>query len=131
MGVTANRLLDDFGRKDGNSRVLLEALGKNVKVRILIPKKSYLNPKQIGQFESTTQKISADLKRFANFEIRYFDHPPAHSIFVIDDTCIVGPVFGEIESKDTPALVLKQQSQFAEPYIKTFESEWGKAGNVP
>ena len=58
--------------------------------------------------------------------IRYFQHAPAHSIFMVDSTCIVGPVFEKVESKYTPALHLQKDSPFAEKYIEHFEQEWGK-----
>ena len=57
-------------------------------------------------------------------EIKYFQHTPAHSIFMVDNNCIVGPVFERVESKYTPALHLKKDSPFAVKYLEHFDEEW-------
>ena len=62
-----------------------------------------------------------------NIDIRYFNHTAAHSIFRVDDTCIIGPVFPELESKYTPALHVMNSSPVALNYMDYFESEWNQA----
>ena len=61
------------------------------------------------------------------FLIRYFEHKAAHSIFRIDDTCIIGPIFPEIESRNTPALHVMSSSPMAINYLDYFDSEWDQA----
>ena len=68
-----------------------------------------------------------ELRHYQNLEIRYFSHTAAHSIFRIDDTCIIGPVFPELESKNTPALHVMKSSPMALNYMDYFDSEWEKA----
>ena len=56
--------------------------------------------------------------------MKFFNHIPSHSIFSVDETCIVGPVFPYLESKNTPALYLENSSPIAIEYLKYFETEW-------
>lgn len=133
MGVTAKRFFDDFAdisqNAPSNAKVLLDALSSGVKVRILLPKPEYIAKNKANDVDYVKQKASA-LKGYNqdyNLEVKYFSHIPAHSIFCVDDECIVGPVFLEIESKYTPALHLKNKSPFAEKYLRYFDTEWNNA----
>jgi hypothetical protein len=58
------------------------------------------------------------------FEVRYYDHLPAHSIVVVDTECLLGPVFPGLSSKTTPAMHSECAGEFAGPYIRYFENEW-------
>ena len=112
MGVTAVRFFNDFadtsvGAPD-NAIVLLQALERGVHVRVLLP----------------TDELT---QRYQNIEIRYFGHTAAHSIFRIDDSCIIGPVFPLLESRNTPALHVMNSSPMALNYLDYFESEWNQA----
>ena len=130
MGVTAKRFFEHFADMSkgarGNARVLIDALNRGVKVEILLPSKEYLNKdKQSGyeQVQQIWQKIKESYPR-ADITIKYFHHVPAHSIFIVDNKCIVGPVFENVESKNTPALHLENESPFAVNYIEHFDEEW-------
>ena len=127
MGSTAVRLFRDFADTTKgapeNSRVLLFALDKGVKVRILLPSEEFLpndeKKKDAKEVKAKKNEINSD-----NLEIRYFDHKAAHSIFRIDDTCIIGPIFPDVESRNTPALHVMNSSPMAVNYLDYFESEW-------
>ncbi len=131
MGVTAIRFFNDFAdtSKDApnNATVLLDALNRGVKVRVLLPSDCYLPDSKKADAEKVKNKYEKLKDKSTNIEIKFFDHTPAHSIFRMDDTCIVGPVFPELESRNTPALHLMSSSPFASKYIDYFETEWGKA----
>lgn len=132
MGVTASRLLEDFGKVGGRSTAIREALARGVKVKILLPKKCWLQNKHASSFQETTLPLADELSsEFEGFEIRYFDSAAAHSIFLVDDICVVGPVFKGVDSKDTPAIVIGAKSQFARPYVDLFEKEWAGAIGEP
>lgn len=135
MGVTASRFFSHFADLDTNAseraKVLLYALEQGVQVRILLPLEKYLpNEEKKNAARIVKGKFEELASRYDNIKLRYFDHLPAHSIFRIDDTCIVGPVFPEVESKYTPALRLKNTSPVARKYIAYFDSEWENANNV-
>ena len=135
MGVTGSRFLDDFADTDTtateNSKVLLRALERGVKVKILLPKEDFL----MSQDEKTNAsksypKFKTLITKYDSLQVRFFKHIPTHSIFNVDNECIIGPVFPEVPSKNTPAIYLKNYSQMAKPYITYFEKEWENAEQV-
>ena len=130
MGVTAARFFSHFADTDmaatENAKVLLNAMGRNVKVRILLPSDEFLPNETKRQDANRVRVQYSKLKEKYpdNIEVRYFDHTAAHSIFRIDDTCIIGPVFPRLESKYTPALHVMKSSPMALNYMDYFETEW-------
>jgi hypothetical protein len=131
MGVTANRMLDDFADMKATNReeakVLLTAMSRGVKVQILLPKDQYLKDNLKATAGEVKTAFTAIQNKYPQFEFRYFDHDPAHSIFIVDNTCIVGPVFPDISSKDTPAIYMEDHSPFAAKYLDYYNTEWAKA----
>jgi hypothetical protein len=130
MGVTALRFFKDFADYElsatSNAKVLLYVLEQGVSVKILLPGSDFIPENKKSDFETVRNHIR-DIKEkhpAYSLEVKYFKHNPAHSILIIDDTCIVGPVFPKIESKYTPALHLKNSSQMADEYRKYFDIEW-------
>jgi hypothetical protein len=129
MGVTGSRLFKDFADNSpnatSNAKVLIEALERGVKVKILLPTKDFVEETKIQDIEVVKQQVTIFTAKYPTiFEVRYFEHVPAHSIFKVDDECIVGPVFPELESKYTPALYLQNTSPVADKYLKYFDNEW-------
>lgn len=130
MGVTAKRFFEHFadthnGAPD-NARVLLVAMERGVNVQILLPHEDFLPEDKKDahrQVKHTLQEIQRR-NYTGKIEIKYFQHTPAHSIFMVDNNCIVGPVFERVESKYTPALHLKKDSPFAVKYLEHFDEEW-------
>lgn len=137
QGVTADTFLEDFAderssRKDG--RVLLEALGKGVEVKILVASPDHLGQDDIRhkrKAENAEPRLEALANRFPTFKFAYYKHLPMHSILTVDNTSIVGPIFPEVASKNTPAIHLENDSAFVEHYLEYFEKEWKKACGAP
>lgn len=134
MGVTASRFFEHFGDLDDNAseeaKALIYALERGVRVRILLPlpQENYLNNEEkMIKAKNALEKYRKLSARYDKIELKHFDHSPAHSIFRIDDTCIIGPVFPKVESKYTPALHLMNTSPMAVKYINYFDSEWEEA----
>lgn len=130
MGTTARRFFEHFADMTTGARpeaqVLISALNRGVKVKLLLPSKDYIALNKIADYKQVSETLNTIKQKYphAEIEIRYFDHIPAHSIFMVDSECIVGPVFEKVESKNTPALHLKNESPFAEKYVAYFEQEW-------
>ena len=130
MGVTAKRFFEHFADMTVGARpdaqVLIAALNRGVKVKLLLPSREYISKNKRASYEQVEETLKGIKSKFpdAEIEIRYFEHIPAHSIFMVDSECIVGPVFENVESKNTPALHLKNESPFAEKYVAYFEQEW-------
>jgi hypothetical protein len=133
MGVTASRFFNDFAddspNATSNAKVLLDALKHNVRVRILLPDSDFVDEDKKQDVDKVKQQVSAIKSKYSDccLEVKYFKHVAAHSIFNVDDKCIVGPVFPEVESKYTPALFLRNSSPMADKYLTYFEYEWDKA----
>lgn len=132
MGTTARRFFEHFADMTTGARpeaqVLISALNRGVKVKLLLPSKDYIALNKIADYNQVSKTLNTIKQKYphAEIDIRYFDHIPAHSIFMVDSECIVGPIFEYVESKNTPALHLKNESPFAEKYLAYFEQEWDK-----
>ncbi|WP_204126847.1 hypothetical protein [Pseudomonas ogarae] len=121
VGVTCNRLLDDFANPTNNqSQDLLEAMARNVDVTLLLPKVRYLVEPNLSDFNNKTlpkaQAIEAQYP--SNFKIRYYDFEPSHSIFLAGSYCLVGPIFKNIPSRDTPAIKFHKDGRYIKPYLQ-------------
>lgn len=130
MGVTASRFMQDFAddnRTRADKRVVIELLKNRVSVRILVPYVDFLPERDKSNFEIAKKFFEKVKGQYSNFEYRYFKHIPAHSIFVVDEECLLGPVFPNIASKDSPCIQIKATCDFAIKYLQYFETEWENA----
>ncbi len=131
MGVTAIRFMEHFADSSSDrkeTKVLLEALGRETQVRILVPKPKFLaSEDDKAKAKSAATYLKKTKKSHDNFEFRYFNHVPTHSIVVADKECIVGPVFPGVPSKHTPAIYIISDSEYSKKYLEYFETEWEKA----
>jgi len=133
MGVTASRFFNDFADDDpnatANAKVLLDALRRDVNVKILLPDSEFVDESKRQEIEKVKQLVANIKSKYQGYqlEVRYFKHIATHSIFNVDDKSIVGPVFPELESKYTPALYLRNSSPLAFKYLSYFKNEWKKA----
>ena len=125
---TAVRFFNDFADTSmgapENATVLLQALERGVYVRVLLPAEEFLPEAKKNDSAKVKPHYKKLIQRYQNIEIRYFGHTAAHSIFRIDDTCIIGPVFPLLESRNTPALHVMTSSPIALNYLDYFETEW-------
>ena len=132
MGVTANRFFNDFAddspNATSNAKVLLDALRRNVRVSILLPESEFVEENKKQDVENVKKHVKSILDKYPNYslEVKHFNHVPTHSIFNVDDKCIVGPVFPALESKYIPALYLRNSSPLADKYLSYFDEEWNK-----
>jgi hypothetical protein len=134
LGITASRFLDDFAHKDRtDSQALLRVMKlHDVKVRLLLPKNSFLEEKDKGRTASAYARIEELRAEFSScFAARFFACVPAHSIVCADDECLVGPVFRNVASKDCPAIHVEASSPFVHHYLNFFEDEWKDAEETP
>lgn len=129
QGVTGERLLADFAETASNagneSKVLIAALKRNVEVKLLLADSHYLVGNDINKAATATAKL-IDLLRGSNYNlhVKYYKHVPAHSVFLVDNDCLVGPIFEGQSSKHTPSIHMTNDSSLAKLYIINFEKEW-------
>jgi hypothetical protein len=127
LGATASRLVNDFADSNSNNdqnKVLLTALSKGVSVKVLLPELDFLEAQQQPKFALTKARFEEIQKQYPKFVFKYFSHPPYHSMFLVDNNCIVGPMFPGVSSKNTPSIYVETSSPFAKTYIDYFNSEW-------
>jgi hypothetical protein len=133
LGVTAYRFLEDFAHKsrDDSQALISKMKLQNVDVRVLLPKTQYLSKEDQARASSAYERIGELRKEFSNFQVRYFDHIPIHSIVCADEECLVGPVFPKVPSRDSPAIHVVAFSTFVKHYMEFFEQEWKDAQQSP
>lgn len=130
QGVTADSFLEDFADEKSSregGKVLLEKLGKGVEIRILVASPDVLDAKDLrhkNKASTAANRLTALSAQFENFKYAYFNHLPMHSVLTVDNTSIVGPIFPDVPSKNTPAIHLKNDSEFVEHYLEYFRNEW-------
>lgn len=132
MGNTSSRLLIDFADSRKNKtakRILIQALERGVKIRILVADKRHLTtPKDKTRFDTTKKRFIEIQEKFPeNFKVKYYKHIPTHSIFVFDHECFIGPIFKELKSSETPSLHVKTGIDYSKKYLEHFQSEWEMA----
>lgn len=129
-GVTAQRFLNDFANLEnlsGGDNDLLSVLGKGVEVRILVAHQNSLsNDEDKNKAKIAESHLNKIAVKFPNFKYAYYEHEPTHSILTIDNQSLIGPIFPGLSSEHTPAIHLKNNSKYAEHYLKYFKTEWKK-----
>ena len=129
MGNTASRFMNDFANQDvdGNN-ALLTALTNGASVRILLPNYAHLPDDTHPKLKKTIDMSSKLSNHYGDkFKIRFFNAQPSHSILIIDDQSIIGPIFNGIESQHSPAITTSNISDFSKPYIEYFNNTWDLA----
>jgi len=127
MGRTARHFLEDFANQDGGHKeanFLLEALGRGVEVKFILPNPNCLSEDSKNDGEASKQKLDELTSKYSNFNYKYLDHQAYHSIFVADDNVVIGPYFPDLASMDTPALHLKSTASLPQKYLEYFQQEW-------
>lgn len=133
MGSTAVRFFRDFCVTDASApdeeKIVITKLSQGVCIMILLPSKQFLSNEKLNDYDFVKKKI-AEIKNIypkADFYVRYFEHTANHSIFMVDDSCIVGPIFPNLESKYTFSQQLNNTSELAKNYLRYFDEEWENA----
>ena len=126
-GTSCSRFIDDFANGENDSHVLIDALRNNVgmKAKFMVPSEEYMDELSKIKFNSGEKKLQELFCDFPNrVELRRFDHEPRYSFVRVDSELIVGPVFAETESQNSPAIHLDVNSSFAEKYLNDFNRVW-------
>lgn len=126
LGNTASRFLEDFCHSSrADSCALLRALERGVRVRFLLPESQHLSAKDRARGKQAQARMLELQGAYPEkFQVRLFGHPSAHSIMKVDSQCLVGPLFPDVASKDSPAILASADSLLLLEYLKYFEREW-------
>ena len=131
VGGTGRRFFQDFadaGSPHPEKRRLIQALERGVSVSIFVASPDYLTAKQSDGLNAARARCDELKKQFPrSFEARMFDHAATYALVQVDEDVIVGPVFPNMESKDTPVIHLQIGNVMAQSYLNFFENEWSTA----
>ena len=129
LGNTASRFMEDFAHRErADSRALMQAVERGVAVRILLPNRGKLPSHDRQRADQSIKRMGELQSQFPQqFQCRMFDHAPMHSLVKVDDSCLIGPIFPHVRSKDTPTIHVSANSAFVVEYLTYFEKEWEKA----
>lgn len=134
LGVTAHRFIADFadaGSNNAQKKIFIQVLERGVKVRFLLPsRQNLLNIEDQEKFDVVVKRLDALSKNYENFLLEYFDHLPVASIFRVDEDIIVGPVFSNEKSRNTPAIHTVTESEIGQCYLAYFDHEWKVSQNI-
>jgi hypothetical protein len=135
QGVTASRFVSDFADETSNrdeKKLLIAALNRGVVVRILLPEAIYLSEAdQTLKFPLTAGILGPLAQRFPDkLMVRYFDHAAIASIVRVDDDVLVGPIFRNLLSRNTPTIHTSTGTTLAQSYLDHFDHEWETARHL-
>ena len=124
MGTSCIRFIEDFADPKSDDRVLIDALNKhdNLKLTLLVPTEENMDNKSKLNFEAGKEKLEQLQNQFGDrVAIKRYNFEPRHSLVWVDGNLIVGPVFQEVESKNSPAIHLTTDSAYAKKYLDYVE----------
>lgn len=133
LGVTASRFVSDFADNSVGAKpekqVLIEALRRGVHVRILLPERHHLSQIDSNEKFPVAYRKFTELSQTFNtlLEVKYFNHIPIASLVRIDDEALVGPVFHNLDSRNTPTIHTTAGSVMSQSYLNYFDSDWQSA----
>ena len=121
MGTSCIRFIDDFADPKSDGHVLIDALRKynNLTLTLLVPTEENMDENSKSNFKTGEEKLKLLQEEFPKrVFIKRYNFEPRHSLVRVDDHLIVGPVFQEVESKNSPAIHLTTNSEYAQKYLK-------------
>jgi hypothetical protein len=130
MGASCTRFVNDFLDVESEDKVLVEALTRHqqLKVRLLIPQEKFMVDDVKARIQSMLPRIAALSKQFGGrVELRRFADYPRHSLVVVDDDLIAGPIFDDDKSRYAPAVHVAAWTVFAQKYSRYFDAIWDKS----
>ncbi|MFC7297912.1 hypothetical protein [Herminiimonas aquatilis] len=131
LGVTASRFASDFSNENStreDKKVLIRALERGVKVRILVPTSNHLSARDRTEKFPISERVFGSLsQKYPNLMLRYFDHKAYTALVRVDDDALFGPVFDNVESRHTPAIHAQCSSVLSQSYLEHFKIEWNAA----
>lgn len=132
LGKTSRSFLSDFAFDDDGAaprdRLLLDALNRGVRVRVLATSRDMLPAVKQRDHDYALARMEYLSQKYPrNFQYRFTNSTPGQTYVLADSRCIFGPVFPSISSRITPAIHADRESPFLDQYIRYFEDEWRSA----
>ena len=132
MGTSCSHFIEDFLNPKSDNKVLVDALAKNPKlcVQLMVPTEENMGWEAKQRFELVRDSLALLRQEFGEdgrFEIRRFEHAASHSMVIVDDDLVAGPVFEGDTGPYAPAIHIDATTQFGTKYLAYFRSQWEKA----
>jgi hypothetical protein len=127
MGASCTRFIEDFLDAKSDDRVLVDALRlhRNLTVRLLAPQEQYLAESAKARSRDVDKLLEPLRQEFGDrIEIRRFPERATHSVVIVDENLIAGPIFKDDKSKYAPAVHLAMSTDFARKYSEHFDDVW-------
>lgn len=127
MGASCTQFIEDFLDVKSDDKVLVEALRINtaLRVRLLIPDEQHMAENAKARSQALDEPIKLLKREFkSRFEIRRFAGQAAHSVVIVDDDLLAGPIFEVDKSKHAPAVHVAMSTDFARKYSEHFDEVW-------
>ncbi|WP_448250278.1 hypothetical protein [Thalassotalea agariperforans] len=130
---TSKRFCEDFCASGKGDNLLIEIMNAKPKltVKMLILSRGLLHDDDKTSYE-IAQKILNQMKsKFGDrFQIKYYNHIPAHNIFLSDNDAVLGPYFEHAKSKYSHSIHFKSNANFVTEYKEYFDKEWDLANDT-
>lgn len=130
MGASCSRFVHDFLDVESDDKVLIDALimHPHLKVRMLIPDDAHMSEETRNRAEATLAQFAVIQERFGNrVELRRFEDVARHSLVIVDNDLVAGPVFDDNTSRHAPAVHVAIETLFGQKYSAYFETVWNHA----
>jgi hypothetical protein len=130
MGASCSRFVRDFLDVESDDKVLIDALIKHpdLKVRLLIPDDAHMSEETRNRTKDTLAQFAVVQGRFGNrVELRRFEDEARHSLVIVDNDLVAGPVFDDNRSRHAPAVHVAIETLFGQKYLAYFETVWDAA----
>lgn len=130
MGTSCSRFIRDFLDRDSDEHVLVNRLRDrpDLKVYLLVPREERMADRNRSAFRSVSGQVQGAKEEFMErIQIRRFDDEARHSIVIVDDQLIAGPVFDDDRSSYEPAVHVLLESRLGGKYAEYFRLQWDKA----
>lgn len=130
MGTSCHRFITDFLDERADDKVLVDRLRQfpELKIRFLVPGDEYMDEDSKTKFGLVLSKLERLKQQFnSRVELRRFQDTARLSMVVVDEELITGPVLPGIESRQSPAVHVKTQTEYGKKHLEYFETMWKKA----
>jgi hypothetical protein len=124
MGASCTRFIEDFLDVKSDDRVLVTALRINsaLRVQLLAPQEQYMAESAKARSQEVSKLLDLLKREFGDrIEMRRFAERAAHSLVIVDDDLVAGPIFEGDKSKYAPAVHVAMWTDFARKYSEHFD----------
>ena len=129
MGTSCHRFITDFLDERADDKVLVDRLRRfpQLEIRFLVPSDECMDAESRTKFGLVLPKLERLQTQFGDrVKLRRFHDIARLSMVAVDGELIAGPVLPGIESRQSPAVHVKRQTEYGKKHVEYFEAMWMK-----